>query len=150
MQNKVAKLSRVRPERGSNASKSSQNMAGGTFREVWNGLTNVDQVWPELTKVDRSWLSLTKIWPWPWLGQKQDLINHFLTIEKRTSRPSIQYFTSRKWIRNKGVMGKIVKIGPTLNQIWLSFIDKNKLILGRRSCIESSQLDTSWSKSQEL
>jgi hypothetical protein len=57
---------------------------------------------------------LTKVWPRPWPGQKQDLIEHFLTIEKSTSRPSIQYFTGRKWMRNEIVMGKTIKIGPTL------------------------------------
>ena len=43
-QNEVAGPSRVRPKSGSNASKSSQNMAEGTFLEVWKGLTNGDQV----------------------------------------------------------------------------------------------------------
>jgi hypothetical protein len=37
-------LSQVQLERGLNISKGAQNIAKGTFHEVWEGLTNVDQV----------------------------------------------------------------------------------------------------------
>jgi hypothetical protein len=53
-------------------------------------------------------------------------------------------------MRNEGDMGKAVKIGLILSQIWLSIIDKNKPILDQRSGTESSQLTTSWSSSLEL
>jgi hypothetical protein len=43
MQNEAVELSRVQPKSGSKTSKSSQNIAGGTFCEAWKGLTNVDR-----------------------------------------------------------------------------------------------------------
>ena len=105
MQNEVTRLSRVWSKSSSNASRSSQKMAEGTFREVWKDLTDVDQVWP-------SW---TEVWPRQWPGQNQDWIDHFLTIAKSTSRPLIRHLTGQKRTRNKEIMGKTVKIDPMLN-----------------------------------
>ena len=51
------------PERGPVALKGSQNIAGSTFLEVWEGLTNVDQVWLELTEFDQDHdQAKSKIW----------------------------------------------------------------------------------------
>ena len=90
------------------------------FREVWSSLTKVNQGWP----------SLTKVWPRPWPDQKHDLIDHPLTIRKSTSRASIRYFKGKKRTRNEEVMGKTVKIGPTLSKIVLSVIDKTVYLRG--------------------
>uniref|UniRef100_A0A2N9G5Q7 Uncharacterized protein n=1 Tax=Fagus sylvatica TaxID=28930 RepID=A0A2N9G5Q7_FAGSY len=45
-------------------------------------------------------------------------------------RASIRYFTGKKWSRNERVMGKTVEIGPTLNQILLSDVDKTAYLGG--------------------
>ena len=135
-QNKAIGLSQLRPESVLNASKSPQNMAGAHFMRF-------GEVWPMLTKFDQSWLSLTEVWPRLEPGQRQDLIDHFLIIEKSTSRPSIRHFTGRKRTINEKVMGKTVKI-------LLSIIDQNWPILGQCSCTESSRLATSCFASLKL
>ena len=73
------------------------------------------RVWPSLTEFDQSWPSLTEVWPRPWLDQRQDLTNHPLTTVESTLVASIRYFMGRKQVRNKKVIGKTVKIGPTLS-----------------------------------
>ena len=58
------------------------------------------------------------------------MIDHPLTIRKSTSRASIRYFKGKKRTRNEEVMGKTVKIGPTLSKIVLSVIDKTVYLRG--------------------
>ena len=77
-QNEVARTKPVWPKRGLVALKNSKKHSRECIS--W-GLGRFDQCWPSLTRVDRGWPSLTKVWPRPWSGQKQDLIDYPLTIK---------------------------------------------------------------------